>query len=97
MKNPKELPSLSELEEKIAAAREEQAEKPNKSTAANMSLGWRLVIEFASGIGVGVFIGIMLDRWLDTSPLFLLICLALGTAAGFFNMQRAIRQITKDK
>jgi ATP synthase protein I len=35
--------------------------------------------------------GLALDRWLGTSPWFLLVFLALGFAAGMMNMLRTVR------
>ena len=44
--------------------------------------------ELVVTIGAGVFIGLVLDGWLDTKPLFLIIFLLGGVAAGFMNIYR---------
>lgn len=53
-----------------------------------MSLGFRVLTEFVSAVVVGALIGWQLDKWVGTTPLFLLVFLFLGTAAGFWNVYR---------
>jgi ATP synthase protein I len=40
----------------------------------------------------GLAIGYYTDRWLGTSPLFTLLLLVLGIAAGFYNMYRMAKR-----
>jgi ATP synthase protein I len=54
--------------------------------AAN--LGFRVLIEFVSAIAVGALIGWQIDTWAHTSPIFLIVFLALGVAAGMLNIYR---------
>jgi ATP synthase protein I len=60
----------------------------DEGTAKGLSAGLRVMSEFVSGIIVGAGLGWLLDRWLGTSPLFLLAFLALGFGAGFRNVYR---------
>jgi ATP synthase protein I len=57
-----------------------------------MSLGFRVMSEFVAAVVVGGFIGWAIDRWLGTSPGFLIAFIALGTAAGFWNVYRIAMQ-----
>ena len=43
-------------------------------------------ISVAMAIAIGVWLGLTLDRWLDTKPWFFFIFLFIGIAAGFKNI-----------
>jgi ATP synthase protein I len=58
------------------------------SSGSALNLGVRVTSEFVAAIVVGAFIGWEIDRWLHTSPGGLIIFVALGTAAGFYNVYR---------
>lgn len=53
-----------------------------------LGLAFRTGIELVSALAVGVGIGFLLDKWLDTTPWFLLLFFFLGAAAGFLNVYR---------
>jgi len=53
-----------------------------------MSLGFRVLTEFVAAVVVGALIGWQLDVWFGASPVFLLVFLLIGTAAGFWNVYR---------
>lgn len=57
-----------------------------------MGLAYRVLVEMIAGIGVGAFLGWVLDNWLGTLPLFIAVLVVLGFAAGMLNAYRAIRQ-----
>ncbi len=69
------------------AAREE-AEANVTRTGQAMSLGFRVLAEFVAGVVVGGFIGWQTDVWLGTTPFGLVVFLALGTVAGFWNVYK---------
>ena len=48
----------------------------------------RVATELVAGVIVGTSIGWMLDRWLNTSPLFLVVMFFLGATAGMLNVWR---------
>lgn len=54
----------------------------------------RMSTEFIAGVIVGGGIGWFLDKWLETMPLFLIIFLGLGTAAGVVNIIRAANALS---
>ncbi len=48
-------------------------------------------IEFVAALVVAVGIGVLIDRWLHSSPAALLILLVLGFGAGLLNVYRAMK------
>lgn len=86
---------LRALEERLAKAADKP--KPQKSqTAKGFSQGevaWRMVIELATGIVLGVAIGYGADRLLGTLPLFLAIFALVGFAAGVRTMMGTAREL----
>ncbi len=83
---------LAALDRSLDADKGTAPERPplaeDKTLAGAMSLGARVLTEFVAGIAVGALIGWQLDKWLHTSPVLLIVFLALGTAAGFWNVYR---------
>ncbi len=55
-----------------------------------LGLGLRVGVELVSALAVAVAIGWALDHWLHTLPLFLVIFLVLGGAAGLANVWRLV-------
>lgn len=66
----------------------------------NIGLVSSMGISVALAIGIGVWFGLFLDRWLNTKPWFFFIFLFIGIAAGFKNVivitGREIRKINRD-
>ena len=93
---------LDKLSGALAEQRLDASERQKQETAADvggetgraLSLGFRVLSEFVAGVVVGFLIGWQLDTWFSTSPLFLIVFLALGTAAGFWNVYRIAAQPT---
>jgi ATP synthase protein I len=48
--------------------------------------GLRVGTEMVASTMIGLGSGYMMDRWLGTRPLFLLLFFAFGVAAGFINL-----------
>ncbi|MEJ8571743.1 AtpZ/AtpI family protein [Microbaculum marinum] len=48
----------------------------------------KVATEFVAGMVVGGAIGWFLDKWIGSSPLFFLVFLALGAAAGITSVYR---------
>lgn len=80
------------LKEQDLEARERKAgantDFSGAETGRALSLGFRVLSEFVAGVVVGFLIGWQLDEWFSTTPLFLILFLGLGTAAGFYNVYR---------
>ena len=83
---------LAELDRSLDTDKGSAADRPapaeDTTLASAMGLGARVLTEFVAGIAVGALIGWQLDKWLHTSPILLIVFLALGTGAGFWNVYR---------
>ena len=53
-----------------------------------MSLGFRAITELMVGLGLGAALGWGVDQLLGTAPLFMILLLFLGMAAGVWNVMR---------
>ena len=85
---------LQNIDRRIERMRDEKAERQALERSAlpagaGAILG-RVATELVAGVMVGTFIGWALDRWLETSPLFLVMLFFLGAAAGMLNVWRMV-------
>ncbi len=82
---------LERLDGRLRHAREQAGgQNPSRSaTMPGLALAFRTGIELVSALAVGVGIGFLLDKWLDTTPWFLVVFFFLGAAAGILNVYRA--------
>jgi ATP synthase protein I len=62
--------------------------RPTSDPSA-IARGFRLSTELVAGVLVGAGLGWLLDWWLGTSPLGMIVFLLLGFAAGVLNVMRA--------
>ena len=85
---------LKELEKKIDKVKNPKmrSKQYHQKSAINYSVAVNISIELITGIGLGVFLGLMIDNYLQTKPLMLIICFILGTLVGFFNMYKALKR-----
>ena len=85
---------LKELENKLDKVKKSKIKdiKYNQKPTVNYSIAINISIELITGIGLGVFLGLMIDSYLQTKPLMLIICFILGTLVGFFNMYKALKR-----
>ncbi len=89
---------IDALGEKIAVAQARHQPKPRSgalSDSAGIGMGFRMAVEMMASVFVGVFLGHQLDKWLDSSPLFLLILFFLGIVTGFWNIIRVAQNFEK--
>ena len=82
---------LKSLDERLKAARNDEAKRQGASKAnddAGYRLGNRVLAELVGGMAGGALIGWVIDRFAGTSPWALLVMLALGTVVAFRNIIR---------
>ena len=80
----------SALEQHQNPAGSEEMKVPDLSgeSLGATNLGFRVLVEFVSAILVGTLIGWQIDKWAHTGPVFLILFLMLGMAAGLVNIYR---------
>ncbi len=88
---------LAELDRRLAAARGAKAPAPSRRreeyTAASMA--WRMIIELVMAIVIGGAMGWGLDTLFGTMPLFLVVFVLLGLAAGVRLMLRTAAEMQR--
>ena len=69
------------------------AKKDYKQTFKNtdsLNIYYRVGTELLAGLIIGAGIGWIIDQWLNTMPLFLIIMFVLGAVAGISNLWRVL-------
>ncbi|MDP9421818.1 MAG: AtpZ/AtpI family protein [Pseudomonadota bacterium] len=80
---------LDSLEERLAQAQAKEAERTGqarKTADANEQLGQRVLSTLIGGLAGGALIGWLLDKWLGTGHLLLVVMMVLGTVGGFWSI-----------
>jgi ATP synthase protein I len=85
---------LKALEARIAKAKGvAEPEHHMKKDYSQAQHAWRMVIELVAGLGIGFVIGYGLDTLFGTLPIFLVIFILFGFAAGINTMLRTAKEI----
>jgi ATP synthase protein I len=71
--------------------------EPSKSSLGSLGALSAVGIGFVLAVIIGFGIGYVLDRWLGTSPLFVIVFFFLGVAAGIVNVVRTVNAVTRDE
>jgi len=90
---------LKRLEDRIERARASRAEPPSRAAAkfTQSSLAWRMVSELVAGMLLGLGVGWGLDSLFGTLPVFLVLFVLLGFAAGVRVMMRTAAEVRMGK
>ena len=86
---------LSQLNEKIESAKSKNQLDKHSNTPPPSQLGkvMKLTVEIVAAVGIGVGIGILLDNFFNTRPLFIIIFFLLGSCAGILNVFRVAKSM----
>jgi len=86
---------LADFEARLQKKQKAHLQPQNTAARSSaMGIAFRLTTELVAGIFVGGGFGLLLDKWLGTGPLFLLIFFALGMAAGILNVFRTAKELS---
>jgi ATP synthase protein I len=77
---------------KAERAVEPEPEAPSGERQLRLGDGLQVGIELVAGVAGGLLVGWLLDRWLGTAPLFLLLLFVLGSIAGTLNAYRWLKR-----
>lgn len=89
---------LRALEERIARAKAAEPQRPHQEEHySQVSLAWRMVIELVAGLMIGFGMGYGIDWIFGTLPIFLVIFVFLGLAAGIKTMLRSAQEAQRKR
>ena len=86
---------LDALEERLRAARPAPQGPRAEEHFSQANVAWRMVIELVAGLVLGFGMGYGIDWLLGTTPIFLVIFIFLGLAAGIKTMLRSAREVQR--
>tara|TARA_B100000989_G_C19450868_1_gene431687 strand:+ start:67 stop:360 length:294 start_codon:yes stop_codon:yes gene_type:complete len=92
--------TTKELKKKIKEFKkidDDKLENKSLNTSSMLGSGLKISVDLIASIFVGVMIGLGVDKLFSTKPIFFLIFLFLGIAAGFMKMYRSIINLEKIK
>ena len=93
---------LNDLDARLRRLRErtptedETVPGPGLPSRTAAGFAFRASVELMAALVVGGGIGWLLDRWLGTLPLFLLIFFFLGAGTGLLNVFRAAKEMNRE-
>ena len=88
----------NEIKEKIKKIESDMGIKKEVQDTKVSSLGiaMKMGTEFVAAVFVASFMGFYIDKWLETTPVFIIIFFIIGSVAGIFNVVRSSKMINKD-
>ena len=84
---------LNSLESRLKAARGPEEQEAEEPPVNPVGVAWKLGTELVVGVAVGAFLGLEVDKWLDSKPVALIILVMLGFGAGIRNVLREARKL----
>jgi len=99
MSNEPDPKRLAALEAKLKAARgpEEAQTATGDDTYSQAGLAWQMIVELVVGLGIGFGIGYAADTVFGTEPIFMVLFILLGFAAGVKVMLGTATQMQKQQ
>ena len=86
---------IRSLNQRIKKAKDKSNEGQEKSPSP-IGKAMKIVVEIVAAMAVGLVVGILLDNYFDTRPIFIIIFFLLGSAAGILNVFRVAKSLQKN-
>ena len=87
---------LRALGRKIDEARSETTPLSGDAPPGALGIAFRFATELGAALFVGAGLGWLLDHFLHTAPIFIVVMFLLGAAAGIRNVMRAARELNAE-
>lgn len=87
---------LKALDDRIKAAKGEDRKPHTEEHYSQANMAWRMVIELVAGLGIGFGIGYGLDVLFGTLPIFMVLFIFFGLAAGVKTMMRSAAEMQSE-
>lgn len=99
MTEPHDPERINALEERLEKMKKAQMPKTSRGEEhfSQANIAWRMVIELVAGLMIGFGMGWGLDHLLGTTPIFIVLFIGLGLAAGVKTMMRTAQEIQKEQ
>ena len=78
------------LSKRIEVALAKKEYKQTFKKADSLNIYYRVGTELLAGLIIGAGIGWTIDKWLNTTPLFLIVFFILGGVTGIYNLWRVV-------
>ncbi len=93
--------SKEEFKARLAEARQKQEDNSwdgslRVERSGAIGRAWRLSVEIIAAFLVCGGLGWMLDKWLDTKPVFLLVFVVIGMIVGVYNVYKVAKAMNPE-
>jgi len=86
---------LEKLKDQLKNIESSALPKNTENKQRGAGFGFKISTEIIAALIVGVAMGLIVDKYLNTKPFGLIIFFILGALAGFLNVYRVMRRIEK--
>ena len=87
--------SPTDLKEKIDQAKSKYI-SDKKDEPKSLGKVMKVVVEIVAAMAVGLGIGLLIDNYFETRPIFIIVFFLLGSAAGILNVFRVAKSLQKN-
>src|SRR5438270_608721 len=87
---------LRALGRKIEEARGDGGRRNGQPSPGAMGIAFRFATELGVALFAGAGLGWLLDHWLHTAPIFIVVMFLLGAGAGIRNVMRAAAELNAE-